>query len=35
MVSFFASDRDISLEELEEIRKLLNQEIVKQKGRDK
>jgi len=35
MVSFFASDRDIGLEELEEIRKLLNEEIVKQKGRDK
>jgi BlaI family transcriptional regulator, penicillinase repressor len=34
MVSFFASDRDIGLEELEEIRKLLNDEIVKQKGRD-
>jgi predicted transcriptional regulator len=35
MVSFFASDRDIGLEELEEVRKLLNEEIVKQKGRDK
>jgi BlaI family penicillinase repressor len=35
MVSFFASDRDISLGELEEMRKLLNEEIVKQKGRDK
>jgi BlaI family transcriptional regulator, penicillinase repressor len=35
MVSFFASDRDISLGELEEIRKLLGEEIVKQKGRDK
>jgi len=35
MVSFFASDRDIGLEELEEIRKLLNEEIGKQKGRDK
>jgi BlaI family transcriptional regulator, penicillinase repressor len=35
MVSFFASGREIGLEELEEIRKLLNEEIVKQKGRDK
>ncbi|MFZ2052949.1 MAG: BlaI/MecI/CopY family transcriptional regulator [Candidatus Aminicenantales bacterium] len=35
MVSFFASGRDISLEELEEIRKLLNDQIVRQKGRDK
>jgi predicted transcriptional regulator len=35
MVSFFASDRDIGLEELEEIHKLLDEEIVKQKGRDK
>ena len=35
MVSFFASDRDIGLEELEEVRKLLNEEIVRQKGRDK
>jgi predicted transcriptional regulator len=35
MVSFFASERDISLEELEEIRKLLNEQIVRQKGRDK
>jgi len=35
MVSFFASERDISLEELEEVRKLLNEQIVKQKGRDK
>lgn len=32
MVSFFASDRDISLQELEEIRKLLYEEIVKQQG---
>ncbi|MFB0565283.1 MAG: BlaI/MecI/CopY family transcriptional regulator [Candidatus Aminicenantaceae bacterium] len=32
MVSFFASDRDISLEELEEMRKLLTEEIEKQKG---
>lgn len=31
MVSFFASRRDISLEELEEIRKLLQDEIHKQK----
>jgi BlaI family penicillinase repressor len=35
MVSFFASDRDISLEELEEIRKLLREQIVKQKGEEK
>jgi BlaI family transcriptional regulator, penicillinase repressor len=35
MVSFFASGRDISLGELEEIRKLLNEEIVKQKGKAK
>jgi predicted transcriptional regulator len=35
MVSFFASGRDINLEELEEIRKLLNEQIVRQKGRDK
>jgi BlaI family penicillinase repressor len=35
MVSFFASGRDIDLEELEEIRKLLNEQIVRQKGRDK
>lgn len=34
MVSFFASGRDISLEELEEVRKLLNEQIVRQKGRD-
>jgi BlaI family penicillinase repressor len=34
MVSFFASGRDISLEELEEIRKLLNEQIVRQKRRD-
>jgi BlaI family penicillinase repressor len=31
MVSFFASDRDISLQELEEIRRLLREEIEKQK----
>lgn len=35
MVSFFASERDIDLAELEEIRRLLNEQIVKQKGRDK
>jgi predicted transcriptional regulator len=32
MVSFFAGDRDISLQELEDIRRLLEEEIVKQKG---
>ena len=32
MVSFFASDRDIDLREMEEIRKLLSEEISKQKG---
>lgn len=32
MVSFFASDRNISLEELEELRELLGHEIEKQKG---
>jgi hypothetical protein len=31
MVSFFASRRDISLAELEEIRNLLQEEISKQK----
>jgi BlaI family penicillinase repressor len=35
MVSFFAGDHDISLEELEEIQKLLHREIVKQKGETK
>jgi predicted transcriptional regulator len=35
MVSFFASGRDISLKELEEIRILLQEEIVKQKGENK
>jgi len=35
MVSFFASDHDIRLEELEEIRKLMNEEIGKQRGRGK
>ena len=34
MVSFFTRDKDMSLEELEEIRKLISQEIQKQK-RDK
>jgi BlaI family penicillinase repressor len=34
MVSFFASDRDINLREMEEIRKLLSKEIDKQKGGD-
>jgi predicted transcriptional regulator len=34
MVSFFTRDTDMSIEELEEIRKLINQEIQKQK-RDK
>jgi len=34
MVSFFARDKDMSIEELEEIRKMINQEIQKQK-RDK
>ncbi len=32
MVSFFASDRDIDLKELEEMRELLGEEIEKQKG---
>ena len=31
MVSFFASDRDITLGEMEEIRELLNEEIEKHK----
>lgn len=34
MVSFFTRDKDMNLEELEEIRKMINQEIQKQK-RDK
>ena len=34
MVSFFTKDENISLEELEAIRKLLNEEIKKQKGKD-
>jgi predicted transcriptional regulator len=32
MVSFFAGDRDLSLQELEEIRRRLGEEIEKQKG---
>jgi predicted transcriptional regulator len=35
MVSFFAGDHDISLRELEEIQKLLQAEIVRQKGEKK
>ncbi len=31
MVSFFARDKDMSIDELEEIRKMINQEIHKQK----
>ncbi len=31
MVSFFARDKDMSIEELEEIRKMINREIQKQK----
>ena len=34
MVSFFASDRDITLGEMEEIRELLNEEIEKHKGHE-
>ena len=34
MVSFFASDRDITLGEMEEIRELLNEEIQKHKGNE-
>jgi len=34
MVSFFARDKDMSIEELEEIRKMINQEIQKQKGNE-
>lgn len=34
MVSFFTRDKDMGIEELEEIRKMINQEIQKQK-RDK
>jgi predicted transcriptional regulator len=32
LVSFFASGRDVSLQEMEEIRRLLREEIAKQKG---
>jgi BlaI family penicillinase repressor len=35
MVSFFASGRDVSLEEMEEIRRLLHDEIAKQRGEKK
>lgn len=31
MVSFFARDKDMNIDELEEIRKMINQEIQKQK----
>lgn len=34
MVSFFASDRDITLGEMEEIRELLSEEIEKHKGNE-
>jgi len=34
MVSFFASDRDITLREMEEIRELLSEEIEKHKGNE-
>jgi hypothetical protein len=34
MVSFFASDRNITLSELEEIRKLLSEEIKKQRAKE-
>ena len=34
MVSFFASDRDITLGEMEEIRGLLSEEIEKHKGNE-
>jgi len=34
LVSFFASDRDITLGEMEEIRELLNEEIEKHKGHE-
>ena len=34
MVSFFASDRDITLGEMEEIRELLNEEIEKHREND-
>jgi len=35
MVSFFASGRDVSLQEMEEIRRLLSEEIEKQRGDEK
>jgi predicted transcriptional regulator len=35
MVSFFAGGREVSLQELEEIRRLLHEEIVKQRGDEK
>jgi predicted transcriptional regulator len=35
MVSFFASGRDVSLQELEEVRRLLHEEISKQRGEDR
>lgn len=35
MVLFFASGRDVSLQEMEEIRGLLSEEIEKQKGGEK
>jgi predicted transcriptional regulator len=31
MVSFFTSEENISIEELEELRKMINEEIIKQK----
>ncbi len=34
MVSFFTKDENITIEELEAIRKLLNEEIKKQKGEE-
>jgi len=34
MVSFFTKDENMTIEELEAIRKLLNEEIKKQKGED-
>jgi len=34
MVSFFASDRDVTLREMEEIKELLSGEIEKHKGND-
>lgn len=34
MVSFFASDRDVTLREMEEIRELLSEEIEKHKGNE-